>query len=138
MEKVNIDSPGYRMKKSPVQQNTNMGMAAKTGIAGLTSSPFKIAWIGPMLAAIKGLGIGTAIKTAAAGVGKKLLGKAAMAAGGQVLSNIANPRSRNTEGIESRSTSDFANMKFGTGGSAFTMKKKNSPINNYKKGYYGV
>ena len=195
METVNINAPGYKMKGSPMQRNFNIGVATKTGVAGLTSgkSPLKIVWLaalagiakaalakagaavvgaaGKVAGALGAKGIagklaGTAGKlskvaatgkAAKAAFGATKVGKVASKVGGaytkvkktkvggyalgaaesSLVSNIVSPPQSKSNDLNRPGTT-FANMKFGTGGSAFTMKMKNSPIHNYKKGYYGV
>ena len=163
------------MKGSPMQRNFNIGVATKTGVAGLTSgkSPFKIVW----LAALAGIAKAALAKAGAAVVGaagkvagaigaKGIAGKLAGTAGkltakaaatgakakaafgatkvgkfaaskvgkyalstakSNMVSNIVSPPQSKSNDLNRPGTT-FANMKFGTGGSAFTMKMKNSPI----------
>ena len=184
METVNINAPGYRMKGSPMQRNFNIGVATRTGVAGLTSgkSPLKIVWLAALAgiakaalakagaAVVAGAGkvagaigakgiagklagtagklskVAAAGKTAKAAFGATKVGKFAASKVGKyalstaksnIVSNIVSPPQSKSNDLNRPGTT-FANMKFGTGGSAFTMKMKNSPIHNYKKGYYGV
>jgi len=100
--------------------------AGKIGTWGMKAQAAKAAATAAMTATKTG-------KFLASKTGKALT----TAAKAKLVESMISPP-RQTTSTENPTLSDFASMKFGTGGSrsAFTMKK--SPIYNYKTGYYGA
>ena len=155
----NMEKAPFKMKGAPMQRNFNIGVATKTGVAGLTNgkSPLKIVWLAALagiaktMAAKTGAAIAAGAGKVAAGLAATKVGKAVVGAaktkvgkkllstaGSNIISNMLSPPPSKSNNLN-KPGANFANMKFGTGGSAFTMKSalKNKPgsgVIDHKKG----